>query len=79
MGPVLDLAETIEDPQVRHRAMVAEIDGRAVGPGSPFKLSGFERPPPVRAPALGEHTATVLAEAGYDEAAVASLRAAGAV
>ena len=79
VGPVLDMTETFDDPQVRHRGMVAEVDGRAVGPGSPFKLSGVEPRPVTRAPALGEHTATILAEAGYDEAAVTSLRAATVV
>ncbi|MGH2674580.1 MAG: CaiB/BaiF CoA transferase family protein, partial [Actinomycetota bacterium] len=33
VGPVNDVAEAILDPQVRHRAMVAEVAGRPVGPG----------------------------------------------
>ena len=32
VGPVNDLAEALDDPHVRHRGMVAEVEGRPVGP-----------------------------------------------
>jgi crotonobetainyl-CoA:carnitine CoA-transferase CaiB-like acyl-CoA transferase len=79
VGPVNDLAEALEDPQVRHRGMVAEVDGRPVGPGRPLKLSG---PPPGsfrRAPELGEHTAEVLASIGVTDDELRALRSQGVV
>lgn len=79
VGPVNDLAETFEDPQVRHRGMVAEVGGRPVGPASPFKLSSFEPGPPIPAPALGEHTTEVLGDSGFGRDEIASLRASGVV
>jgi crotonobetainyl-CoA:carnitine CoA-transferase CaiB-like acyl-CoA transferase len=73
VGPVNDVAETVADPQVRHRGMVAEVDGRTVGPGPTIRLEeggGAMRP----APALGEHTDEVLAEAGVSREEIADLR-----
>jgi len=72
--PVLELAEALEDEQVRARDMVA--DGLL---GTPVKLSRTpgdpRRGPP---PGLGEHTDELLAEAGYDASEIAALRASGA-
>jgi len=78
VGPVNDVAEAVADPQVRHRGMVAEVDGRAVGPGPAIRLAegrGSMRP----APALGEHTDEVLAEAGLSREEIADLRGRGIV
>ena len=74
VGPVNDYAEVFADPQVQHNEMVVQTD-HASGPlrvtGVPVKLSatpGAVRRPP---PALGEHTAEVLAELGLDAGALA--------
>jgi crotonobetainyl-CoA:carnitine CoA-transferase CaiB-like acyl-CoA transferase len=74
VGPVNDLEEALEDPQVRHRDMVATVEGAPVGPGLPLKLSGFKGGVPRRAPGLGEHTGEVLATIGVGEAELADLR-----
>lgn len=79
VGPVNDVGEAMEDPQVRHRGGVAEIRGVPVGPGPAIALPGGDRREPRAAPALGEHTAEVLAEVGLDGEAVAGLRARGVV
>jgi crotonobetainyl-CoA:carnitine CoA-transferase CaiB-like acyl-CoA transferase len=79
VGRVNDVAEALADPQVRHRNMVAHVDGEAVGPGPALKLSGFEPGPFRPAPGLGEHTADVLASIGMDEHEVEALRARGVV
>lgn len=77
-GPVLDVAEALNQPHARHRGMRVEI-GDYQGLGAPAKLgrtpANFRRPPP----AFGEHTAEILAEAGYSEAEIEALLAAGVV
>ena len=82
-GPILDYAEAFDTPQATARAMSTTVDhpalGRVRGIGTPLKLSRTPLDPGRRAPRLGEHTDAVLAALGYDAAAVADLRAAGAV
>jgi alpha-methylacyl-CoA racemase len=85
LEPVLDLDEALDSELVAAREMIAEVAQPGVeGPvrllGTPIKLS---RTPgdPTRGPgpALGEHTAEVLAAAGYSEDEIAALHAQGAV
>ncbi len=80
--PILDLDEVLESDQVREREMVVSYEQPELGEvrqlGFPLKLSrtpaSIHRP----APALGEHTAEVLAEAGMDEDEIAALVDSGA-
>jgi formyl-CoA transferase len=85
-GPINDIAQAFDDPQVAARGLVLEqatAPERGMpairGVASPLRLS--EHPPTLRnaPPALGEHTAEVLAEFGIDAAALAALRSAGVV
>ena len=80
-APVKTVAEALEDPQTRHNEMVAETEHPTLGRiwlvASPVHLSAapFQiRHPPPR---LGEHTETVLAELGYEQARIDALRADG--
>jgi crotonobetainyl-CoA:carnitine CoA-transferase CaiB-like acyl-CoA transferase len=65
-GPINSMGEVFDDPQVRHRQMLIDVDapggGRYKAVGLPVKYAGspasIRRPPPR----LGEHTAEVLAE-----------------
>ena len=84
VGPVNDLAEAFDDPQLRHRAMFVEAEVPGTGPwthvGNPIKLGGardhvVRRPPP----AMGEHTAEVLAEVGVTANEVEGLRSTGVI
>ncbi|RPH47725.1 MAG: CoA transferase, partial [Planctomycetota bacterium] len=68
--PVNDLATALALPPLAERAMV---DAALVG--SPVARGRDHRRPPR----LGEHTDEILAELGYDGAAVARLRAQGVV
>jgi alpha-methylacyl-CoA racemase len=74
--PIATLDEALVDPQFAAREMVVtDADGaRAYAP--PFKLSDHAFAIARKAPAQGEHSAEVLREAGFDDAAVASLVAA---
>jgi alpha-methylacyl-CoA racemase len=80
--PVLDLDEALESELVREREMVISYEQPEFGEisqlGFPIKLSRtparIERP----APALGEHTEELLAEAGYSKEQIQALEASGA-
>ena len=82
-GPIYDMAQVYDDPQVQARQMIVEMEhpvaGRVKNIGIPVKLSGT--PGGVRrpAPTLGQHTDEVLAGLGYSEAEVARLRNGGVV
>ncbi|MEK7847955.1 MAG: CoA transferase, partial [Chloroflexota bacterium] len=82
-GPVNNLDETFEDPQVRHRQMVVELDHPRVGKvkqiGIPIKLS--ETPGNIRTLGvlLGAHTDEILKGLGYNRRQVSALRKRGAV
>ncbi len=69
-GPINNLREAFEDPQVRHQKMVMELPQ----PGGPVKAAGFAlkmKDTPARvempSPQLGEHTRQVLSQMGYSE------------
>ena len=79
VAPVNDVAETLRDPQLRHRSMIAEVGGRAVGPGPAVHLSGGDRGELRPAPRLGEHTDDVLAAVGLSAPEIAELRTAGVI
>jgi alpha-methylacyl-CoA racemase len=80
--PILDLDEALASELIRERQMVISYEQPEFGEikqlGFPIKLSrtpaSVERP----APALGEHTAEVLTEAGYSAEEVQALEESGA-
>ncbi|BBU27975.1 hypothetical protein BTHE68_17090 [Burkholderia sp. THE68] len=83
-GPINDLGEVFEDPQVLARKMQIELPHPTAGAvklvASPIKMSAT--PPEARThpPLLGEHTTSVLADVlGYDDAKIARLRASKAI
>lgn len=82
-GPIRDMAEALDEPEVVRRGMLKTYRHGKVGElriiGSNYRFSDTpvddSRPPP----ALGEQTDAVLAGAGYDAAEIARLRAAGVI
>ena len=76
--------EVVANPQLAHRGTLAELDGvpgtadgklRFVGAG--FTVDAAPAAPQRPPPGLGEHGAEILAELGYDDAAIAELRTQG--
>jgi crotonobetainyl-CoA:carnitine CoA-transferase CaiB-like acyl-CoA transferase len=80
--PVLDLDQALDSELVREREMVVELEQPELGPvrllGVPVKLSRTAGDPTRPAPALGEHTAGVLAAAGFSEQEIEELLSSGA-
>ncbi len=82
-GPINDVLAAFAMPQAQARAMDVTIDHPLLGPirqvGIPTKLAGtpasIRRAPPL----LGEHSAEILAELGYDAVTTADLAARGVV
>lgn len=75
-GPVLPVDVAVSSPHAEARAMVTEIDGYR-GLGTPIKLSRTPGGTRAAPPRFAEHAEAVLAEYGYDEAAIAALRREG--
>lgn len=82
-GPVNTVTQMHEDPQVRHREMVVEVDhataGRVKTIGLPVKFSATPGGVKRGAPLLGEHTREVLRNYGYADAEIDALMTEGAV
>jgi formyl-CoA transferase len=82
-GPIYNMEQVYHDPQVRAREMVVELDDPVLGRlrhiGIPVKLSATPGRIRRRAPALGEHSREVLAEAGFGDGEVEALVQAGVV
>lgn len=76
---VNQISDLLEDEHLRARGMLTrlQLDGESEAitiPGTPLRARGFDRTVAGRAPALGEHTAGVLAElAGVDDGALREL------
>jgi crotonobetainyl-CoA:carnitine CoA-transferase CaiB-like acyl-CoA transferase len=77
VSPVFDVAQALENPFVHERDSVLGYDypdGRAARMiVNPIRVPGLELPTRA-APRMGEHTDSLLREAGFDDAAIAKLR-----
>ena len=82
-APINTIAEVFDNPQIKHLGIPKQISHPKMGMsnlvGSPINLS--DTPPKFfrAAPLLGEHTAQVLANLGYDIDAIKELRASGVI
>jgi formyl-CoA transferase len=79
-GIVGKVDEVLGDAQMVHSgALVPFADGDGLTVSAPFHIEGVAKIAPQRAPSVGQHNDSVLAEAGYSAAEIAALRAEGAV
>ncbi len=84
-GAVLSVPEMTEDAQIVQRGLIRSgpaplgLEGEVRTVGAPFLTAGDTPGALPRAPNLGEHTDSVLAEIGYDASALADLKASGAI
>jgi crotonobetainyl-CoA:carnitine CoA-transferase CaiB-like acyl-CoA transferase len=82
-APVNSVSEALQDEQVRARQMIIEVQHPEFGAiqevASPIKTDGAVTAP-ARAPRLGEHTDSILAEVlSYSRTTIAALRSKGAI
>jgi len=76
-GPILSMKEIAEDTELRATGTIVEVDhpkrGKYLTVGNPIKLS--DSPTHVtRSPLLGEHTEDILAQLGYSDQYIETLR-----
>ena len=82
-GPINNVKEVVESPQVKARGMIVELEhaeaGRIKMAGSPIKAS--LTPPSVQfaPPLLGQDTESVLSQLGYGPEEIGAFRAEGDV
>jgi crotonobetainyl-CoA:carnitine CoA-transferase CaiB-like acyl-CoA transferase len=69
-GPINDLEQVFDDPQVKYRGMKLDLPSKAAKSGSipgvrtPIVMDGWKAASERPAPLLGEHTAEILKEIG---------------
>jgi len=82
-GPVNDIQEVFDDPQVKHLEMAMPMRHRTRGDihivASPLNIEGKETGVYRDVPGLGEHGAEILAEAGLTAEEIQDLKAKGAL
>ena len=84
-GPVNNIGQAFEDPQVKHLRMTRPAAHHTLGDvrllRSPINLSAFPHPERFHhaGPDPGEHSAALLRELGYDESAIERMKADGAI
>ena len=81
-GPVLTVPQVMCHPQLAARDMVVAMEHPDIGEvrsvGPPMRLEGTPARPVRWPPRLGEHTAEVLGEIGFDRSEITAFQRAGA-
>jgi crotonobetainyl-CoA:carnitine CoA-transferase CaiB-like acyl-CoA transferase len=82
-GPINDMRQLFEDPQVRHLGLAEPVESPVRGEvrllSQPIRMSRSAARIAAPPPELGQHSEEVLREAGYTDEQIATLRAMGVV
>jgi formyl-CoA transferase len=83
-GPINTIDKVFADPQVQHLGIARPVEHPKYGPqkvvGQPIHMSRYPQPDKLQhTPEPGEHNTEVLNALGFDQAAIAALRAKGAI
>jgi crotonobetainyl-CoA:carnitine CoA-transferase CaiB-like acyl-CoA transferase len=82
-GPIYNVDAMFEDPQVKHLGIAQAVSHPVIGDyrvvGEPVGLSRTPAGIATPTPDAGDHNDEILAELGYDAAAIAELRTSGAI
>ena len=82
VAPVHDIAQALDNPFVHEHANLRDFaydDGRAARMvANPIRVGSVDLPTRA-APRMGEHNEALLREAGFDDDAIARLRALGVI
>jgi crotonobetainyl-CoA:carnitine CoA-transferase CaiB-like acyl-CoA transferase len=81
--PLYNVAEALKDPQVRHLDLVEELAHPQAGKlqfvGCPVRYDGLTREPSAPPPLVGEQTASILTELGYDQLTIDEFKQRGII
>ena len=83
-GPINTIDKTFAEPQVQHLGIARGVTHPKLGAikvvGQPINMTAAPQPAELKpTPDLGEHSAEILGDLGYDSAAIAKLRERGAI
>jgi CoA:oxalate CoA-transferase len=82
-GALYNMAEVLADEQVRHLALIEELEHKKAGKmkfvRGPVTFTGLNREKETAPPLLGEHTEKVLKELDYSERAIQTLAREGVI
>jgi len=82
-GPVQRIEDVLTDPQALSNGYVVDFEHRLLGevkiPGYPVQFSASRAGTRTSAPALGEHTDSVMKSIGYSDQEIAEVRQAGVI
>ncbi len=82
-GEINDIGQVFRDPQVKHLGLAQPVKSHERGDthlvGQPIKMSRTPSTIAAPPPTAGQHTAAILAELGYDEAEIETMKRDGVV
>jgi len=76
-APLYDVAEVLDDPQVKHLGLIEEVEHPSAGKlkfvGGPVRFENLAKDKAAPPPLVGEHSEKILRELGHDDAAIEAL------